>query len=37
MIRQGEGGKIISTASIYGFVGGFVPSPGAYQAAKGAS
>ena len=35
MIRQGEGGKIVATASIYGFVGGFAPSPGAYNAAKG--
>lgn len=35
MIRGGEGGKIVATASIYGFVGGFAPSPGAYNAAKG--
>lgn len=35
MISGGEGGKIVSTASIYGFVGGFAPSPGAYNAAKG--
>lgn len=35
MIERGEGGKIISTASIYGFVGGFTPSSGAYSAAKG--
>lgn len=35
MIRAGEGGRIVSTASIYGFVGGFAPSPGAYNAAKG--
>lgn len=35
MISQGEGGKIVATASIYGFVGGFAPSPGAYNAAKG--
>ncbi|WP_047865724.1 SDR family NAD(P)-dependent oxidoreductase [Rubrobacter aplysinae] len=35
MISQGEGGKIVATASIYGFVGGFAPSPGAYNSAKG--
>lgn len=35
MIEQGEGGKIVATASIYGFVGGFAPSPGAYNSAKG--
>lgn len=35
MIEQDEGGKIVATASIYGFVGGFAPSPGAYNAAKG--
>lgn len=35
MIARGEGGKIVATASIYGFVGGFAPSPGAYNAAKG--
>lgn len=35
MIPRGEGGKIVATASIYGFVGGFAPSPGAYNAAKG--
>lgn len=35
MIERGEGGKIIATASIYGFVGGFAPSPGAYNSAKG--
>lgn len=35
MISRGEGGKIIATASIYGFVGGFAPSPGAYNSAKG--
>ncbi len=31
----GRGGKIVATASIYGFVGGFAPSPGAHNAAKG--
>lgn len=35
MISGGEGGKIVATASIYGFVGGFAPGPGAYNAAKG--
>lgn len=35
MRERGEGGKIVATASIYGFVGGFAPSPGAYNAAKG--
>ncbi len=35
MIGQGDAGRIIATASVYGFVGGFAPSPGAYQAAKG--
>lgn len=35
MIDQGEGGKIVATASIYGFVGGFAPSPAAYNSAKG--
>jgi NAD(P)-dependent dehydrogenase (short-subunit alcohol dehydrogenase family) len=36
MIRQGTGGRIISTASIYGLVASFEPTSGAYQAAKGA-
>lgn len=36
MISGGEGGKIVFTASIYGFVGGFAPGSGAYTAAKGA-
>ncbi len=36
MIRQGTGGRIISTASIYGFVASIEPTSGAYQAAKAA-
>ncbi|MGB3635924.1 MAG: SDR family oxidoreductase [Rubrobacteraceae bacterium] len=35
MIESGGGGKIVATASIYGFVGGFAPGPGPYNAAKG--
>ena len=35
MIENGNGGRIVATASIYGFVGGFAPGPGPYNAAKG--
>ncbi|MGF1471409.1 MAG: SDR family NAD(P)-dependent oxidoreductase [Rubrobacteraceae bacterium] len=35
MIETGGGGRIVATASIYGFVGGFAPGPGPYNAAKG--
>jgi gluconate 5-dehydrogenase len=36
MVAHGQGGSIVFTASIYGLVGSFEPTSGAYQAAKGA-